>query len=142
MHTFADLAKVLNRSTVYLSRLAPRCKLPTFYCAGYSEGYREHHGHHRHDQRIYRRRGGFRPQQHLADRDAPCTSRAARFVTDVPETVPPSAAALRYVEDAWRTVVRPLADPGQISGMESASPPLAAKGIAGLLACAGAGFRH
>ena len=39
MHTFADLAKALNRSTVYLSGLQSRFELPTFDGAGYSEPY-------------------------------------------------------------------------------------------------------
>ena len=39
MHTFADLAKALNRSTVYLSGLQSRFELPTFDGAGYSEAY-------------------------------------------------------------------------------------------------------
>jgi hypothetical protein len=39
MHTFADLAKTLNRSTVYLSGLQSRFELPTFDGAGYSEPY-------------------------------------------------------------------------------------------------------
>ncbi|MFZ4594762.1 MAG: hypothetical protein ACOYOF_10930, partial [Verrucomicrobiaceae bacterium] len=39
MHTFADLAKALNRSTVYLSGLQSRFELPTFDGVGYSEPY-------------------------------------------------------------------------------------------------------
>jgi hypothetical protein len=39
MHTFADLAKTLNRSTVYLSGLQSRFEIPTFDGAGYSEAY-------------------------------------------------------------------------------------------------------
>ena len=39
MHTFADLAKALNRSTVYLSGLQSRFELPTFDGPGYSEAY-------------------------------------------------------------------------------------------------------
>ncbi len=39
MHTFADLAKALNRSTVYLSGLQSRFELPTLDGAGYSEAY-------------------------------------------------------------------------------------------------------
>ncbi len=39
MHTFADLAKALNRSTVYLSGLQSRFELPTFDRPGYSEAY-------------------------------------------------------------------------------------------------------
>ena len=39
MHTFADLAKALNRSTVYLSGLQSRFELPNFDGAGYSEAY-------------------------------------------------------------------------------------------------------
>lgn len=39
MHTFADLAKALNQSTVYLSGLQSRFELPTFDGAGYSEAY-------------------------------------------------------------------------------------------------------
>lgn len=39
MHTFADLAKALNGSTVYLSGLLSRLELPTFDNAGYSEAY-------------------------------------------------------------------------------------------------------
>ncbi len=39
MHTFADLAKTLNRSTVYLSGLQSRFELPAFDGAGYSEAY-------------------------------------------------------------------------------------------------------
>ncbi|HRH98506.1 MAG TPA: hypothetical protein PLB55_21370 [Prosthecobacter sp.] len=39
MHTLADLAKALNRSTVYLSGLQSRFELPTFDGAGYSEAY-------------------------------------------------------------------------------------------------------
>ena len=39
MHSFADLAKALNRSTVYLSGLQSRFELPTFDGAGYSEAY-------------------------------------------------------------------------------------------------------
>jgi hypothetical protein len=39
MHTFADLAKALNRSTVYVSGLQSRFELPTFEGAGYSEAY-------------------------------------------------------------------------------------------------------
>lgn len=34
MHTFADLAKALNRSTVYLSGLQSRFEIPTFDSAG------------------------------------------------------------------------------------------------------------
>ena len=40
MHTFADLAKALNRATVYVSGLQSRFELPTFDGAGYSEPYR------------------------------------------------------------------------------------------------------
>jgi hypothetical protein len=39
MHTFPDLAKALNRSSVYLSGLQSRFELPTFDGAGYSEAY-------------------------------------------------------------------------------------------------------
>ena len=39
MHTFADLAKALNRSTIYLSGLQSRFEIPTFDGAGYSEAY-------------------------------------------------------------------------------------------------------
>ncbi len=39
MHTFANLAKALNRSTVYVSGLQSRFELPTFDGAGYSEAY-------------------------------------------------------------------------------------------------------
>ncbi len=39
MHTFADLAKALNRSTVYLSGLQSRFELPVIDGAGYSEAY-------------------------------------------------------------------------------------------------------
>ena len=39
MHTFSDLAKTLNRSTVYLSGLQSRFELPTLDGAGYSEAY-------------------------------------------------------------------------------------------------------
>jgi hypothetical protein len=39
MHTFADLAKALNRSTVYLSGLQSRFELPVIEGAGYSEAY-------------------------------------------------------------------------------------------------------
>ena len=39
MRAFADLAKALNRSTVYLSGLQSRFELPTFDGAGYSEAY-------------------------------------------------------------------------------------------------------
>jgi hypothetical protein len=39
MLTFADLAKALNRSTVYLSGLQSRFELPNFDGAGYSEAY-------------------------------------------------------------------------------------------------------
>ena len=39
MHTFADLAEALNRSTVYLSGLQSRFEIPTFDGAGYSEAY-------------------------------------------------------------------------------------------------------
>jgi hypothetical protein len=39
MRTFADLAKTLNRSAVYLSSLQSRFELPTFEGAGYSEAY-------------------------------------------------------------------------------------------------------
>ena len=39
MQTFADLAKALNRSTVYLSGLQSRFELPVFDAAGYSEAY-------------------------------------------------------------------------------------------------------
>ena len=39
MHTFADLAKALNRSTVYLSGLQSRFELPTFDGPGYSEAF-------------------------------------------------------------------------------------------------------
>lgn len=39
MHIFADLAKALNRSAVYVSGLQSRFELPTFDGAGYSEAY-------------------------------------------------------------------------------------------------------
>ena len=39
MHTFADLAKALNRSTVYVSGLQSRFELPMLDGAGYSEAY-------------------------------------------------------------------------------------------------------
>ncbi len=39
MHTFADLAQALHRSTLYLSGLQSRFELPTFDAAGYSEAY-------------------------------------------------------------------------------------------------------
>ena len=39
MHTFADLAKALNRSTVYLSGLQSRFELPVIEGAAYSEAY-------------------------------------------------------------------------------------------------------
>lgn len=39
MHTFAALAKAMNRSTVYLSGIQSRFELPTFEGAGYSEAY-------------------------------------------------------------------------------------------------------
>jgi hypothetical protein len=39
MHTFADLAKALNRSTVYLSGMQSRFVLPVIDGAGYSEAY-------------------------------------------------------------------------------------------------------
>ena len=39
MHTFADLAKALNRSKLYLSGLQSRFDLPVFDGAGYSETY-------------------------------------------------------------------------------------------------------
>jgi hypothetical protein len=39
MHTFADLAKALTQSTVYLSGLQSRFDLPSFNGAGYSEAY-------------------------------------------------------------------------------------------------------
>jgi len=39
MQTLADLAKALNRSTVYVSGLQSRFELPTFDGAGYSEAY-------------------------------------------------------------------------------------------------------
>jgi len=39
MHTFADLAKALNRSTVYVSGLQSRFEIPTFDGAGYSDAY-------------------------------------------------------------------------------------------------------
>ena len=39
MHTFTDLAKALNRSTVYVSGLQSRFELPTLDGAGYSEAY-------------------------------------------------------------------------------------------------------
>ena len=39
MHTFADLAKALNRSAVYLSGLQSRFELAAFDGAGYSEAY-------------------------------------------------------------------------------------------------------
>jgi|GEM_PF-4913293 len=37
MHTFADLAKALNRSTVYVSGLQSRFELPMFDGPGYTE---------------------------------------------------------------------------------------------------------
>ncbi len=39
MHTLADLAKALNRPTVYLSGLQARFELPVMSGAGYSEAY-------------------------------------------------------------------------------------------------------
>ncbi len=39
MHTFADLAKALNRSTVYLSGLQSRFELPPLDGAGHLEAY-------------------------------------------------------------------------------------------------------
>lgn len=39
MHSFVDLDKALNRSTVYLPGLLSRLELPTFDNAGYSEAY-------------------------------------------------------------------------------------------------------
>jgi hypothetical protein len=39
MHTFADLAKALNRSTVYVSGLQSRLDLPVIDGAGYSAAY-------------------------------------------------------------------------------------------------------
>ncbi len=39
MHTFADLAKALNRSTVYLSGLQSRFEIPILDGASYSEAY-------------------------------------------------------------------------------------------------------
>jgi hypothetical protein len=39
MHTFADLTKALNRSTLYLSGLQSRFVLPVIDGAGYSEAY-------------------------------------------------------------------------------------------------------
>jgi hypothetical protein len=39
MHTLTDLAKALNRSTVYVSGLQSRFEIPTFDGAGYSEAY-------------------------------------------------------------------------------------------------------
>lgn len=39
MHTFADLAKVLNRSTVYVSGLQSRFELPVLEGGGYSDAY-------------------------------------------------------------------------------------------------------
>jgi hypothetical protein len=39
MHTFADLAKALNRSTVYLSGLQSRFEIPVFDGASYSAAY-------------------------------------------------------------------------------------------------------
>ncbi len=39
MHTFADLTKALNRSTLYLSGLQSRFELPVIDGAGYSEAY-------------------------------------------------------------------------------------------------------
>ena len=39
MYTFADLARALHRSTVYLSGLQSRFELPTFEGPGYSEAY-------------------------------------------------------------------------------------------------------
>ncbi len=39
MHTFADLAKALNRSTVYVSGLQSRFELPAFDGAAYSDAY-------------------------------------------------------------------------------------------------------
>ena len=39
MHNFADLAKALNRSTVYLSGLQSRLELPVIDGAGYSAAY-------------------------------------------------------------------------------------------------------
>jgi hypothetical protein len=39
MHTFADLAKALNRSTIYVSGLQSRFELPTFDGDSYSAAY-------------------------------------------------------------------------------------------------------
>ncbi|MCX6839024.1 MAG: hypothetical protein NTX35_14610 [Verrucomicrobia bacterium] len=39
MHTFADFAQALNRSTVYLSGLQSRFEIPAFDGAGYSDAY-------------------------------------------------------------------------------------------------------
>lgn len=39
MHTFADLAKALHRSTVYVSGLQSRFELPVLEGAAYSEAY-------------------------------------------------------------------------------------------------------
>ncbi len=39
MHTFADLAEELNRSTVYVSGLQSRFEIPAFDGAGYSDAY-------------------------------------------------------------------------------------------------------
>ncbi|MGD9745037.1 MAG: hypothetical protein AB7I98_00060 [Verrucomicrobiales bacterium] len=39
MHTLADLAKVLNRSAVYVSSLQSRFELPVFPADGYSDAY-------------------------------------------------------------------------------------------------------
>jgi len=39
MHTFADLAKALNRSTVYVSGLQSRLDLPVIDGVGYSAAY-------------------------------------------------------------------------------------------------------
>lgn len=39
MHSFADLARALNRSPVYLSGLQDRFQLPGFEGAGYSDAY-------------------------------------------------------------------------------------------------------
>lgn len=39
MHTFDDLAKTLNRSTIYLSGLQSLSELPAFKSASYLEAY-------------------------------------------------------------------------------------------------------
>ena len=39
MHTFSEMAQLLNQSTVNLFRLQKRFELPTFEGLGYSEGY-------------------------------------------------------------------------------------------------------